>query len=94
MCESCGCGDRSGHAHHHGHADGVHFHRDADGNLYSHRHSSAERVPLGTAILANIVLGTVADKAGWDWTFVLLIGACLLAIVFMAFTCKREKERH
>ena len=52
MCESCGCGDRSGHAHHHGHADGVHFHRDADGNLYSHRHSSAERVPLGTAILA------------------------------------------
>ena len=49
---------------------------------------------LGTAILANIVLGTVADRAGWDWTFVLLIGACLLAIVFMAFTCKREKERH
>ena len=48
---------------------------------------------LGTAILANIVLGTVADRAGWDWTFVLLIGACLLAILFMAFTYRKEKER-
>ena len=28
---------------------------------------------LGTAILANIVLGNVADAAGWDWTFILLI---------------------
>ena len=49
---------------------------------------------LGTAILANIVLGTVAEKAGWDWTFVLLIGACVLAIVFMGFTYRKEKELH
>ena len=49
---------------------------------------------LGTAILANIVLGTVAEKAGWDWTFVLLIGACVLAIVFMGFTYRKEKEFH
>ena len=47
---------------------------------------------LGTAILANIVIGSVADKAGWDWTFILLIGACALSIVFMAFTYKGEKE--
>ena len=47
---------------------------------------------LGTAILANIVIGSVADKAGWDWTFILLIGACFLSIVFMAFTYKGEKE--
>ncbi len=47
---------------------------------------------FGTAILANIVIGSVADKAGWDWTFILLIGACALSIVFMAFTYKGEKE--
>ncbi len=48
---------------------------------------------LGTAILANIVLGTVADRAGWDWTFVLLIGACLLAILFMGLTCRKEPKQ-
>ena len=46
---------------------------------------------FGTALLANLVLGTVADRAGWDWTFVLLIGACALSILFMAFTCHKEK---
>ena len=47
---------------------------------------------LGTAILANLVLGTVADRAGWDWTFVLLIGACVLAILFMGLTCRKERN--
>ncbi|WP_417015464.1 phosphoglycerate transporter protein PgtP [Alistipes sp.] len=47
---------------------------------------------FGTALLANLVLGTVADRAGWDWTFVLLIGACALSILFMAFTCHKEKR--
>jgi OPA family glycerol-3-phosphate transporter-like MFS transporter len=37
---------------------------------------------LGTAILANVVIGWVAQHAGWSWTFVLLIfslpdGGCL-----------------
>ena len=27
---------------------------------------------LGTAILANVVIGYVAENAGWDWTFILL----------------------
>lgn len=49
---------------------------------------------LGTAILANIVIGSVAEKAGWDWTFILLIAACFLAIVFMALTYKEEKNIH
>ncbi len=49
---------------------------------------------LGTAVLANIVLGAVADTAGWDWTFVLLIAACFLSIFFMALTFRREKELH
>ena len=46
---------------------------------------------LGTAVLANIVIGYVAEGAGWEWTFILLIGACVLSIVFMAFTYKQEQ---
>ena len=48
---------------------------------------------FGTALLANIVLGTVADRAGWNWTFVLLLAACALAILLMAFTCRGEQKR-
>ena len=46
---------------------------------------------LGTALLANVVIGFVAETAGWGWTFILLIGACLMPIVFMAMTYKREQ---
>lgn len=46
---------------------------------------------LGTAVLANVVIGYVADNAGWDWTFILLLGACALSIFFMALTYKEEK---
>lgn len=47
---------------------------------------------LGTAILANTVLGYVADSTGgWDMPFVLLIVACLLSILFMGLTYKEEQ---
>ncbi len=46
---------------------------------------------LGTAVLANIVIGYVAEHAGWDWTFILLMVACLLSILFMAMTYKQEQ---
>ena len=46
---------------------------------------------FGTAILANVVIGYVAEIAGWDWTFILLLIACALSIFFMAFTYKDEK---
>lgn len=46
---------------------------------------------FGTAILANIVIGYVAE-AGWDWTFILLLAACALSIVFMMFTYSDEKK--
>ena len=46
---------------------------------------------LGTAILANVVIGYVAENAGWDWTFILLLIACALSIFFMALTYKEEK---
>ena len=46
---------------------------------------------LGTAILANVVIGYVAENAGWDWTFILLLIACALYVFFMALTYKEEK---
>ena len=46
---------------------------------------------LGTALLANVVIGYVADAAGWGWTFILLIGACVMSIVFMGLTYKEEQ---
>ncbi len=47
---------------------------------------------LGTFILANTVLGYVAQAAGWSWTFVLLIGACVLSILFMGLTLREERK--
>ena len=47
---------------------------------------------LGTFILANSVVGCVAQKAGWNWTFLMLLAACALSIFFMALTCSREKR--
>ena len=46
---------------------------------------------LGTALLANVVIGYVAESAGWGWTFALLIAACVLSIFFMGLTYKREQ---
>lgn len=48
---------------------------------------------LGTAILANVVLGYVAEKAGWEWTFILLIASCVIAIFFMLMTNNAEKRK-
>ncbi|MBR4735886.1 MAG: MFS transporter, partial [Bacteroidales bacterium] len=47
---------------------------------------------LGTFILANTVIGWVAQHSGWSWTFILLIGACILSIFFMALTLKEERK--
>ena len=46
---------------------------------------------FGTAILANSLIGYVAENVSWDITFVLLIGACLLSIVFMGLTYREEQ---
>lgn len=47
---------------------------------------------FGTAVLANTLVGYVADHAGWDWTFVLFLAGCALSIVFMALTYKEEQK--
>lgn len=46
---------------------------------------------FGTAILANIVIGYVANNLGWNWTFIMLLAACALSIVFVSFTAKEER---
>lgn len=48
---------------------------------------------LGTAILANVVIGYVAQHAGWQWTFAMLIASCAIAIFFMLLTYKAEKKQ-
>ena len=46
---------------------------------------------LGTALLANIVIGYVAQTVGWDWTFVVLLIGCLMSILFMGLTYREEQ---
>lgn len=48
---------------------------------------------VGTAILANIALGYFVDLYGWNAGFYMLIAACILSIVFMAFTYKEENKK-
>ena len=45
---------------------------------------------FGTAVLANSLVGYVADHAGWDWTFILLLAGCLMSMVFMALTSSKS----
>ena len=47
---------------------------------------------FGTFLLANWILGAVAQSFGWSWTFMLLLAACLLAIFFMGLTFKEERH--
>lgn len=47
---------------------------------------------FGTAILANYVVGLVADNWGWSWTFVMLLAACALSIFFMLLTVGKKAE--
>ena len=44
---------------------------------------------LGGALFANIAMGHVVDKWGWDGGFIVLVAACVLSIVFTAFTWKK-----
>lgn len=46
---------------------------------------------FGTALLANICVGFVVDHFGWDWYFIMMIMACALSFLFVAFTYKDEQ---
>ena len=49
---------------------------------------------LGGALFANIAIGFIVDHFGWDYAFILMLGACVIAILFTSFTWNREKELH
>jgi MFS transporter, OPA family, glycerol-3-phosphate transporter len=46
---------------------------------------------LGGALFANIAMGYVVDAWGWNGGFMVLIAACVLAILFTALTWNKEK---
>ncbi len=48
---------------------------------------------LGGALFADIAIGFLVDHWGWDAAFILLISACVIAIVITLFTWKKEKLR-
>lgn len=45
------------------------------------------------ALFANIGMGFIVEHFSWDYGFITLVLACLLAFVFIMFTWKKEKER-
>ncbi len=47
---------------------------------------------LGGALFANIAIGFIVDYWGWDAAFILMLSACVISIVFTAFTWNREKQ--
>jgi len=49
---------------------------------------------VGGAVSANIVIGALVDRAGWDAGFALISAACVLAIVLLAMTWNAEKREH
>jgi OPA family glycerol-3-phosphate transporter-like MFS transporter len=46
---------------------------------------------MGGALFANIAMGYVVDFWGWDGGFLIMIAACVLAIMLTALTWNREK---
>ena len=46
---------------------------------------------LGTAILANILIGFTMKRAGLDTVFILFLAACVISILLMALTYKAEQ---
>lgn len=47
---------------------------------------------FGTAILANTVIGYVAQNFGWSPTFAILLAGCFLAMFFMLCTLRKERQ--
>ena len=47
---------------------------------------------FGTSLLANIAMGSVVNRYGWDSGFILLLVGCAISIVFMAMTHRAERR--
>ena len=48
---------------------------------------------LGGALFANAAMGYVVDAWGWDGGFYVLLVSCILAILFIALTWKKEQTQ-
>ncbi len=47
---------------------------------------------VGGAVSANIVIGVLVDRHGWDAGFALIAAACIVAIILIAMTWNAEKQ--
>jgi len=47
---------------------------------------------VGGAVSANVVIGALVDRAGWDAGFALICAACVLAMLLLATTWNAEKR--
>lgn len=45
---------------------------------------------VGGAVSANIAIGYLVDRFGWDAGFMLIVGSCILAGILMSFAIKAE----
>ena len=49
---------------------------------------------LGGAMFANIAMGIVVDNYGWDGGFMVLLGACAIAVLLIAYSWRLEIKGH
>ncbi|MDM8159416.1 glycerol-3-phosphate transporter [Labilibaculum sp. K2S] len=49
---------------------------------------------MGGALFANIAMGAVVDAWGWDGGFVVLLGACVAAIILIGVSWIQERNGH
>lgn len=47
---------------------------------------------VGGAVAANVAIGALVDAAGWDAGFLLIVSACVAAMVLISLTWKAEKK--
>jgi len=47
---------------------------------------------VGGAVSANIVIGALVDRSGWDAGFALISASCVVAMVLIAMTWNAEKQ--
>ena len=49
---------------------------------------------VGGVMIANIAIGYLVDNFGWDSGFILLIGAGVLAILFLLLTLNHQTPKN
>jgi OPA family glycerol-3-phosphate transporter-like MFS transporter len=47
---------------------------------------------VGGAVAANVAIGALVDAAGWDAGFLLIVSACVAAMILISLTWKAEKK--